>query len=341
MAQRPKSLPRQETKTSLLQRIFGRAASIGSTSSAPDEGSDEEDAPHSGPVEEVTHTPRLLCGHASTVGMYHSNNEDTFNVMPDLFDHVQGEGEYAGTHVRPVGFFAVFDGHGGHRCSYYAKEHLHAHVARRLWRNNHHHAMSRAVHRSFLRIDREFCGSKVDSSGSCSTCVIVKGTKVYCGNAGDSKAMLITRSADGRAEWVDLNERHSAELPSERARILKAGGRISPDGRVYGILAPSRAFGDIDVKTDGKPVVIADPDGKGMLSTPPHLLDVEATNILVLATDGLWDFVDDENVVAIVQRMTKDSERDIAVALEYEARSRGSDDDVTVVVVRISFPAAE
>ena len=61
--------------------------------------------------------PQLRFGHSTSVGMYHHKNEDSFNAIPDLLAAKPGEGEYDGTWVQHVGFFAVFDGHGGGRCS--------------------------------------------------------------------------------------------------------------------------------------------------------------------------------------------------------------------------------
>jgi len=143
-------------------------------------------------------------------------------------------------------------------------------------------------------------------SGSCATLVVVRGDKIYCGDAGDSKAMVFeydpTKSVTVKAAApVDLNPRHGTELKSERERILKAGGRISASGAVYGVLYPSRGFGDLDVKSQGKDVVIATPEGAGI--TEGSLQPQEAytikkgkTTYMVVASDGLWDFMTDEEV---------------------------------------------
>ena len=70
--------------------------------------------------------------------------------------------------------------------------------------------------------------------------------------AGDSKAMIFefdgTKPVNVRASNpVDLNPRHGTELKSERDRILQAGGKISASGAVYGVLYPSRGFGDLSL----------------------------------------------------------------------------------------------
>ena len=113
---------------------------------------------------------------------------------------------------------------------------------------------------------------------------------------------------------VDLNERHGAHLKSEKQRIKAAGGKISADGAIYGVLYPSRgcvhgaplpaprfpagglafsgltllpplpsSFGDIDVKADGKPVVICTPNGAGIDEWEPYELSEDATTYLVVA----------------------------------------------------------
>ena len=56
------------------------------------------------------------------------------------------------------------------------------------------------------------------------------------------------KSRMSATKQVDLNPRHGTELKLERKRILAAGGKINSDGAVFGVLYPSRGFGDIDVK---------------------------------------------------------------------------------------------
>lgn len=155
-------------------------------------------------------------------------------------------------------------------------------------------------------------------SGSCATVVVIKGTHVYCGNAGDSKAMLFSQSKSRPSMAVgktNLNARHGTELKSERDRIKAAGGKIHADGSVYGVLFPTRgwvsggrpwdrgafsqllispgvrercSFGDLDVKSNGKDVIIATPDGLGISPQPPHILDPSDTTYLVLASYVLF-----------------------------------------------------
>ncbi len=105
---------------------------------------------------------------------------------------------------------------------------------------------------------------------------------LYVANAGDSRAVLcsMTQPQDGStaaAVAIRLSCDHTAEDPGEQARIKEAGGFITR-GRVLGILAVSRSFGDHGMKD--------------FVTASPH---VTATDIsagadthpfLILACDG-------------------------------------------------------
>lgn len=93
--------------------------------------------------------------------------------------------------------------------------------------------------------------------------------------------------------------------------------------RVGGVLAMSRAFGDRLLKQ----FVVADPDIQ--VETVDKGLD-----FLVLASDGLWDIVPNEEAVKIV---TSVEEPEAAARLLTEtAFSRGSDDNITCIVVKFN-----
>jgi serine/threonine protein phosphatase PrpC len=72
--------------------------------------------------------------------------------------------------------------------------------------------------------------------------VLITPNEIYCANAGDSRTVMCEHG-----KTVELSKDHKPDLPSERTRILKAGGEVV-DGRVNGMLALSRAIGDFDYK---------------------------------------------------------------------------------------------
>jgi len=72
--------------------------------------------------------------------------------------------------------------------------------------------------------------------------VLITPDKIYCSNAGDSRAVLYT---DGKAHG--LSEDHKPDNEDERRRIEKTGNFVE-ESRVNGNLALSRAFGDYQYK---------------------------------------------------------------------------------------------
>jgi len=67
---------------------------------------------------------------------------------------------------------------------------------------------------------------------------LLRDNQLYVANAGDSRCVLCR---DGKA--VNMSDDHKPEDMSEQERIVKAGGRVTCDGRVNGGLNLSRALG--------------------------------------------------------------------------------------------------
>ena len=112
----------------------------------------------------------------------------------------------------------------------------------------------------------------------------------------------------------------------ERMRIQQAGGFVSFNGvwRVAGVLATSRALGDLPLKE--KNFLIADPD---ILTFDLQELE---PRFMILATDGLWDYFSNEEAVEFV--LDRLSEPHFgAKSLVLQAYYRGSLDNITVMVV--------
>lgn len=191
-------------------------------------------------------------------------------------------------------FFAVYDGHGGARVAQFAGMHLHKRViGHELFAKG---DVAGALKGGFFKLDEDLRNdeeTKEQMSGTTAVVVIVKDGKIYCGNAGDSRAVLCQQ---GKA--VPLSFDHKPSNESEINRIVAAGGWVD-SGRVNGNLALTRALGDFVFKTSEnlKPeeqVVTADPD----------VIEVELTRdheFIVLACDGIWDCLTNEQVVWYVR----------------------------------------
>jgi protein phosphatase 1L len=158
-------------------------------------------------------------------------------------------------------------------------------------------------------------------------------------NIGDSRAILCR---NGQA--IILSRDHKPNDPIEYQRIRQLGGTVTWDGpldrmhepipgmgcyRVNGYLALSRVIGD----RWARPVVNSDPDIT--LITLRHPED----EFIVVATDGLWDYMSSSDTVAFIRALLDNVEYDamdrdsIATYVVEEALRRGSDDNITVIIV--------
>ncbi|EFN51431.1 hypothetical protein CHLNCDRAFT_59807 [Chlorella variabilis] len=133
-------------------------------------------------------------------------------------------------------------------------------------------------------------------AGCTAVVALIMGDRLYVANAGDSRAVLCR---GGRA--LAMSEDHKPAAPDERARIMAAGGFLSEIGgitRVNGNLNLSRAIGDLRYKMNSElepkdQIITAEPDVTSARLTPEDAF-------LVLACDGIWDVMTNQQVVDFV-----------------------------------------
>ena len=129
---------------------------------------------------------------------------------------------------------------------------------------------------------------------------------IIVANAGDSRSVLCRK---GKA--MPLSKDHKPNDPAERARISNAGGYVAEaqNGhyRVNGNLNLSRSLGDLKYKCDGKlapakQVITAEPDVMRVARTPDD-------EFVVVACDGVWDVMSNQEVVEFVRARLKNEKR--------------------------------
>ncbi|PQQ00332.1 putative protein phosphatase 2C 8 isoform X1 [Prunus yedoensis var. nudiflora] len=207
--------------------------------------------------------------------------------------------------------FAIYDGHGGRLAAEYAQKHLHTNVLsaglpRELLDVK---AAKKAILDGFRKTDESLLQESAAGGwqdGATAVCVWILGKTVFVANIGDAKAVVARSSpAEGLKNGSDeachlkaivLTREHKAIYAQERARIQKAGGNVSSNGRLQGRLEVSRAFGDRHFKKVG---VVATPD--------IHSFDLtEREHFIILGCDGLWGVIGPSDAVAFVQKLLKE-----------------------------------
>eukprot|EP00667_Euglena_gracilis_P011400 EG_transcript_11637 len=221
---------------------------------------------------------------ASAMQGWRRGMEDAHICALDLADAPEG-----------FAFFGVFDGHCGEKAAKFCGEHM----ARRVVQDPAFKAgnYEEAIVNGFLGIDQDMLNDpnvRKESSGCTAVVALVTPTHIYCGNAGDSRCVL---ASDGRA--VPLSTDHKPTNETELRRIQKAGSFVSC-GRVNGNLALSRAIGDFDFKQNK-----GLPPAQQAITAKPDVVVHEIQpqdEFLILACDGVWDVMSNEQVVSVVQK---------------------------------------
>ena len=140
--------------------------------------------------------------------------------------------------------------------------------------------------------------------------------RVAC--TGDSRAILGRRGPNGKWTATPLSEDQTGGTTSEAERLRKehpGEPSVVKNGRILGGLEPSRAFGDayykwsLETNQELKKSYFGR-NPSPLLKTPPYVtaepivtttkVEPENGDFVVMATDGLWEMLTNEEVVGLV-----------------------------------------
>jgi len=169
------------------------------------------------------------------------------------------------------------------------------------------------------KVDR--IGANIAAAGSCAIVAHIRRRHLHVANIGDSAAVLGVHQHNSMTAR-QLSRPHCVDNDDEVQRIraqhpISETGSILKSGRLLGELYPLRAFGDVRYKwTEDLQRVVLEPLGipppPGLL-TPPYLTALPEVfyhrltpndKFLVLATDGLWEWLDPDTVVRLIHDHT-------------------------------------
>jgi len=199
-------------------------------------------------------------------------------------------------------------------------------------------AIDTAIKKSFVKLDDEIVNQSVQKvlqannkiaaaellapalSGSCALISFYdsrsKLLRVAC--TGDSRAVLGRRSASGNWTATPLSVDQTGSNPDEAARLRNEHPNepyAVHRGRVLGGLEPTRAFGDASYKwtreiSEKLKQHFFARAPSSVLKTPPYVtaepvitttkIEPEKGDFVVMATDGLWEMLTNEEVVGLV-----------------------------------------
>lgn len=180
---------------------------------------------------------------------------------------------------------------------------------------------------------------EVNFSGTTAVMVIQLDDILICANTGDSRAVLYSPDS---VKYLSID--HKPDSDGEKERILSSGGRVekfNDNGDFVGPyrvwlkyedypgLAMSRSLGDFVSKSVG-------------CSCIPEIIEAKiesSTQFLVLASDGVWEFLNNLTVCKIIEPYYKKNDPDGACTRLIEESAKmwkqedDGQDDITCVII--------
>ena len=226
-------------------------------------------------------------------------------------------------------YFAIFDGHSGKDAAKYCKDHLDRILSTFLYKTNFN--LNKSIYLTFQKINHDFLSNFPNTeTGSTATVIFIfkqynclsrKSDRIIsCSNVGDSKAYLVLKNKTK----IQLTTDHKCSDAKEVERVKSAGGLVF-SGRVYGKLMLTRTIGDSEMKR------------YGVIFNPSHIqrtIDDNNDWFIILASDGLWDCIDDASFDNILNSLnTNDDANTIINKFNDVSLKGGMGDNVSIIVI--------
>lgn len=224
-------------------------------------------------------------------------------------------------------FYCVLDGHGGSEVAKFTKNNYIKVLRSKLELYKDSQKMQIIIESSIVSLEAQIkdlggvdCGSTM-----CGILIDKLLKKIYYINIGDSQAMAIRFDSKDNL-YADFKcSLHKVSNLNEEARIKKSGGSII-NGRLAGNLLISRSLGDFDLRE------------YGLISTPETKeSELFKNKMLIIASDGIWDVIKREDVVKLLRANAKRGIDDLAKFIVKDAVDKGSLDNISIVIVNITF----
>lgn len=227
-------------------------------------------------------------------------------------DAASAVGEIFGPNTQ---YYAMFDGHGGNNVSQYLAKHLHEKIREQYNILKDSKSIEEIIQTSITEVNSMLI-EQYPATGSTVALTLIIGKRAHFANIGDTRIVLIE---DGVAKRITVD--HNVNNGDEITLLQRRGGSFF-NGRVSGVLSLTRCLGD------GTYI--------GSLSTEISYLecDIRDGMHMIMACDGVWDVMSDEDAVELYMKTGDPSTA--AKAIVEESLKRGSCDNISVICVSLT-----
>ena len=191
-------------------------------------------------------------------------------------------------------------------------------------------------------------------SGTTLVLIVIRGHSMTIANIGDSRITLgkkINSQIGGNLSAVEFTDRsllairltvdHKPDIPTEKERILKTGGRVFAVEYEDGCKGPERVWlSNMNIPGLAMSRSLCDQVAHtvGVSSFPEcfeRTLEPSLDSVLIVATDGLWEFISDQEAMDIVANAAEPSAAVNALIREATVRWLANEkvvDDISICV---------
>lgn len=216
----------------------------------------------------------------------------------------------------------VFDGHGGRVVAAKVKAELEQRLKAILEKQPSltDESIANALTAVCIEMGDDF---KNDKAGTCATIAFIHRGFVYTANVGDSRAIQIRPGGTA----LQLTEDAKPEPANRWGKGVNKRGGFVGGGRVWGEnsgLAVAREIGRQDIQ--------------GVIARP-KITKIPFQNTLCIACDGLWDVATSGEAAKAIHtlQVSGKNPEEIAKAITLSAVGKGSNDNITCMIVRPKF----
>lgn len=237
----------------------------------------------------------------------------------------------------------VLDGHGeaGDLVSHFITDHL----ARKTFAHkNFKDKPGKAMRDEVLKLESSLLkDASIDTEFSGTTAVLstIRGRTLSVANIGDSRIILGRQTRKGM-KAVEVSLDHKPDREDEQKRIVAKGGRVFAVEYDDGETGPPRVWlGHLDIPGLAMSRSLGDSVAHtaGVISEPEMFEQElkEEDKIIVIASDGLWEFMSNQEVIDMIVNSGMAEPRKVVDMLVTEASARWMReeqviDDTTIIV---------